>query len=91
MTEEHIAAAKQARANGIYFPEQYRKGLKGVAIWGVNEFRNKYPDGSLPQLLAHMLGTANPKMPALYLLEFTQHIFDTWIALEAKQAEAIAA
>ena len=97
MTEEQKAAAKQARANGIYFPEQYRKSLKGAAIWGVNVFRANNPKGNLPELLAEMLGTANPQMPPLYLLEFAQHIIETWMVLEERSVstksstEAIAA
>lgn len=91
MTEEQKAAAIQAKANGIYFPEKYRKSLQGAALLGVHEFRAKHPNGELHQAIAYIISTANPKMPPLYLLEFTQHIINTWTALAVRQAEAIAA
>ncbi len=96
MTEAQKAAAKQAKANGIYFPEKFRKGLKGVAIVIVSDYKVKHPNDCLQQALANILSTANPKMPPLYLLELTQHIVETWVALEeqsisSKQAGAIAA
>jgi hypothetical protein len=91
MTEAQIAAAKQARANGIYFPERLRKSLPIAALIGVTDFRKKHPNGCLQELLAQVFATANPKMPPLYLLELTQHVVETWVALEEKEASAIAA
>lgn len=96
MTDAQKAAAKQAKANGILFPEKYRKSLKGAAIVVITKYRAEHPDHCLQQALAHLMSTANPKMPPLYLLELTQHTIETWVALEeqaslAETSEAVAA
>ncbi len=90
MTEEQ-KAAKLAKENGILFPEKYRNGLRTAALLGITEFREKHPDSDLQQAVLALVATVNPKMPPLYLLEFTQHIIRHWMALEEKQAAAIAA
>ncbi|MCC6725879.1 MAG: hypothetical protein IT258_15330 [Saprospiraceae bacterium] len=91
MTEAQKAAAKQAKANGIYFPEKFRKSLPIAALIGVTDYREKHPEGCLQALLAQIFATANPKMPPLYLLELAQHVVEIWLDQEAKQASAIAA
>lgn len=75
----------------MQFSEKYRTALPTIAFLAVETLREKYPEWPLNKVLSEVLSTANPDMPPRYLLEFTQHIIQHWVALEAKQMEAIAA
>ena len=77
--------------NGILFPEKHRKALKGVALVSLLDTRGKHPEWNLNDALADLVKGFNPDMPPQFLLEFTQHIIQHWVALEEKKAVAIAA
>jgi hypothetical protein len=75
----------------LVFPEKHFKALKGIALIAVLDSREKHPAWNLNETLADLVRGFNPDMPPRYLLEFTQHIIQHWVTLEAKQTEAIAA
>lgn len=75
----------------LVFSKKHLKALKGIALTAVLDAREKHPEWNLNETLADLIIGFNPQMPPQFLLEFTQHIIQHWIALEAKQAEAIAA
>jgi hypothetical protein len=86
-----MATINKKESKSTLFSKKYRNALPTVAFLAVEELREQHPSWPLSKVLADILSTANPDMPPQFLLEFTQHIIQHWMAIEAKQAEAIAA
>ncbi|MCC6725877.1 MAG: hypothetical protein IT258_15320 [Saprospiraceae bacterium] len=86
-----MTATEKKKSIPMQFSRKYRTALPTVAFIAVEALREKHPEWPLNKTLGEILSTTNPDMPPQFLLEFTQHIIQHWIALEAKQAEAIAA
>jgi hypothetical protein len=86
-----MTATDKKKSSPMQFSKKYRTALPTIAFLAVETLREKYPEWPLNRVLGEILSTANPDMPPQFLLEFTQHIIQHWMALEAKQTEAIAA
>lgn len=89
MAQQNSTATKKKPE--LFFSKKHFNALKGIALIAVLEAREKHTDWNLNDILADLVKGFNPELPPHFLLEFTQHIIQHWIALEAKQAAAIAA
>ena len=81
----------EAKNTGLRFPQKHLKALKGIALIAVLEARGKHPEWNLNEVLSDLVKGFNPELPPQFLLELTQHVIQTWVTLEEKQAAAVAA
>ncbi len=72
----------------IYASKKFRKSMKNLALFVLDELRAAHPDWSLNKLLAAIFQDCSPDLPASLLLEMTEAIVAEWEKMAKLEAVA---